>query len=70
MQTDEKPWYKQFWPWFIMFIPACGVVAGIATVIIASHHAPQMTSDNIERFGRVSEQSAPETVENEQQRAE
>ncbi len=50
--TDSKPWYKQFWPWFIMFIPACGVVAGITTVIIASHNPPQMTQDNIGRFAR------------------
>jgi hypothetical protein len=34
-QTDTKPWYKQFWPWLIIFFPATAVVAGIATVIIA-----------------------------------
>ncbi len=34
-QTDSKPWYKQFWPWLIIFFPASAVVAGITTVIIA-----------------------------------
>lgn len=28
-QTPE-PWYKQFWPWFILAIPATSVVVGIA----------------------------------------
>ena len=34
-RTDTKPWYKQFWPWFVMFFPATAVVAGISTVVIA-----------------------------------
>lgn len=53
--TQEKPWFKQFWPWFIMFIPACGVVAGITTVIIANSHPPQITQDDIGRFARITE---------------
>ena len=70
--TDQKPWYKQFWPWFIMAIPACGVVAGITTVIIASNNAPQMSQSNIERFGRISEPARPvdKQRDNEQPAAE
>ncbi len=34
-RTDTKPWYKQFWPWLVIFFPAAAVVAGTATVIIA-----------------------------------
>lgn len=52
-KTDQKPWYKQFWPWFIMAIPACGVIAGITTVFIANSHAPIITNTHIERFGRI-----------------
>lgn len=66
-KTDEKPWYKQFWPWFIMAIPACGVIAGISTVIIASNHAPLITNSNIERFGRITE---PAVQANDEQPAE
>ena len=29
------PWYKQFWPWFLLAFPLTAVIAGIATVIIA-----------------------------------
>ena len=27
-------WYKQFWPWFLIFFPATAVIAGIATIIL------------------------------------
>lgn len=26
------PWYRQFWPWFVISIPAATVVAGVFTV--------------------------------------
>lgn len=28
-RQDTLPWYKQFWPWFIISIPATAVVAGL-----------------------------------------
>jgi hypothetical protein len=34
-REDTVPWYRQFWPWFIMAIPASTVVAGLYTVWIA-----------------------------------
>ena len=33
--TDTKPWYRQFWPWFIIALPCAAVVGSIATAIIA-----------------------------------
>ena len=35
IREDTKPWYRQFWPWFIMALPAASVVAGLTTVWIA-----------------------------------
>jgi hypothetical protein len=32
---DTKPWYRQFWPWFIIALPASAVVAGLTTVWIS-----------------------------------
>jgi hypothetical protein len=29
------PWYKQFWPWFLIALPASVVVASIITIFIA-----------------------------------
>lgn len=33
---DTTPWYQQFWPWFIMAIPAAAVVGGLTTVWIST----------------------------------
>jgi len=49
--TDTKPWYRQFWFWFIVTLPACVVVAGIGTVIIAFRGADALVSDNYYRDG-------------------
>ena len=37
---DILPWYRQFWPWFIIALPATAVVASLATVWIAVVAAP------------------------------
>lgn len=34
-QEDTKPWYRQFWPWFLIALPATAVVAGIYTLALA-----------------------------------
>ena len=41
-----KPWYRQFWPWFIIALPASVVVAGITTVFIAFDNADSLVDDN------------------------
>ncbi len=28
------PWYKQFWPWFLIALPASVVVASLITVTL------------------------------------
>ena len=35
----SKPWYREPWPWFLISLPATAVVAGIATVWIATTSA-------------------------------
>jgi len=32
---QDVPWYKQFWPWFIIALPASAVVAGFITLWLA-----------------------------------
>jgi len=35
IREDTKPWYRQFWPWFIIALPAAAVVAGVTTLWIS-----------------------------------
>lgn len=34
-REDTDPWYRQFWPWFLISLPAFAVVAGLYTVWLA-----------------------------------
>lgn len=41
------PWYKQFWPWFIIALPASVVVASFFTLWLAiSNPDPLIVDDN------------------------
>lgn len=35
LREDTQPWYRQFWPWFIIALPAASVVGGLSTVWIS-----------------------------------
>ena len=50
-RTDSKPWYRQFWPWFIIALPASVVVASLTTVYIAFKHADSLVNDNYYKVG-------------------
>ena len=41
-REDTVPWYRQFWPWFIIALPASAVIAGLSTLWIA-----MQTSDSL-----------------------
>lgn len=49
--TAAGPWYRQFWPWFIMAFPATAVVAGIITAFIAFNGADGLVSDDYYKQG-------------------
>jgi hypothetical protein len=53
-QTANKnaPWYKQFWPWFLISLPAAVVVASMFTIKIAIDSAPIITDREIGRFAK------------------
>ncbi len=44
-ERDDRPWYRQFWPWFIMFPPLAAVVGGVVTLILAGG-PPAMVVDD------------------------
>lgn len=53
MKTMEpaRPWYKEFWPWFVMLFPASAVVAGIATYYVAAHNDDGVVEDDYYKQG-------------------
>lgn len=59
--TQLRPWYRQFWPWFLIALPASAVIAGIVTVILAaSNPDPIIKSDRYEKLGPVITQTREE----------
>src|SRR6218665_3703600 len=55
--STEKPWHRQFWPWFIMALPAASVVAGISLVIIAVKNQDSLVRDDWYKEGRAINQN-------------
>jgi hypothetical protein len=50
-REDTEPWYRQFWPWFIIALPATAVVAGLITVYIATVNRDPLVKDNYYKEG-------------------
>ena len=48
---DTLPWYRQFWPWFLITLPASVVVAGLSTWYIADRHADDLVVDDYYKNG-------------------
>ena len=48
---DTLPWYRQFWPWFLILLPASMVVASLYTVYLASRGADDLVVDDYYRDG-------------------
>ena len=47
----NTPWYRQFWPWFVLALPATAVVAGMVTIYIAFNNADSLVNDSYYRDG-------------------
>lgn len=44
--AGSAPWYRQFWPWFVISLPASAVIAGLTTVWIAVTHQQDLVQDS------------------------
>lgn len=38
-EPSSIPWYRQFWPWFLILLPASAVAASFTTLVIALRHS-------------------------------
>ena len=47
-----QPWYKQFWPWFLIILPLIVVAASIATLMISLKHADTLVADDYYKQGK------------------
>lgn len=50
-EANPPPWYKQFWPWFIMSIPAGTIVAAMFTINIAIESDDGLVSEDYYKEG-------------------
>jgi len=51
-QTDTTPWYRQFWPWFILAILSWGVISATITLSFALRNPPHMMTGDYARLGK------------------
>jgi len=49
--TGTVPWYRQFWPWFLIALPGSVVIAGLSTLYIANRHADDLVADDYYKDG-------------------
>jgi hypothetical protein len=47
----HAPWYKQFWPWFLIVLPTTAVIASFITLYIAVKHADSPVQDDYVQHG-------------------
>jgi hypothetical protein len=50
-REDSEPWYRQFWPWFLIALPGSVVIAGLATLYIANRYADDLVVQDYYKDG-------------------
>jgi uncharacterized protein len=56
-REDTVPWYKQFWPWFVITPPLVGIMLGVILVTAATHDPDGMVVSDYSKEGRGINQS-------------
>jgi hypothetical protein len=49
--TDALPWYRQFWPWFLIALPGAVVIAAFITLYIATTGADDLVASEYYKDG-------------------
>lgn len=50
-REDTQPWYKQFWPWFLISLPLSVVIASLYTINLAIKTDDGLVSDDYYKEG-------------------
>lgn len=50
--SKQLPWYKQFWPWFLIVLPMCAVIASLTTLKIALDNSDSLVADEYYKEGK------------------
>ena len=53
---QPEPWYRQFWPWFLIALPGSVVIASVVTLWLAISRPIPMVVDDYARIARSTEQ--------------
>ncbi|KXI22666.1 FixH family protein [Photobacterium sanguinicancri] len=48
----QKPWYKQFWPWFLMAIPATSIIYSLSIVYVFSQNQVDLVAEDYYKKGK------------------
>lgn len=54
--STTAPWYRQFWPWFLIALPATVVLASMVTIAIAASTRDSLVVDDYGKIGMITEQ--------------
>ena len=49
---QPQSWYKQFWPWFLIILPLCAVVASINLLFLAIDNKDALVSEDYYKDGK------------------
>ena len=61
-REDTVPWYKQFWPWFLISLPLSVVIASIITINLAIKTSDGLVSDDYYKEGLAIHMDADSTA--------
>ncbi len=48
----NTPWYKQFWPWFLIALPLSAIIASLSTVFLFSRHQVSLVTEDYYQKGK------------------
>jgi len=51
-EADVRPWYREFWVWFMLGILGMGVASGTGVLVIGIKNAPQMVTGDYQPLGK------------------